>query len=260
MANKESAASKKKIAPTVAPKKITKKAPAKTKEKEKVKVVAASKANESIVKEVVTNEISKQTPRTKKLRFKRKHVILLAILLCIAALLYLGRSWFVAALVNGQPISRLSVIQEVEKQNGKTALDSLIRNSLIEQEARKQNITVSDKEINDEITKLEGTLSKQGQKLDQVLQMQGMDRGKLRELIRLDKLVGKMVGKDITVSDEEISKYIESNKTMLPAGQSEADQKKTVAEQIKQQKLSEKVSVWLQDLQKKANIIYFVNY
>jgi foldase protein PrsA len=174
--------------------------------------------------------------------------------------LYFFRGLFVAAVVNGQPISRLEVVRQTEQQNGKQTLDTLVRNALIEQKAKEQNVSVTDKEIEDEIKKLQDNLSKQGQNLDQVLTAQGLSKDDLNKLIRLDKLVAKMVGKDVKVSDEEVAQYIEQNSEALPQGVGEAELRTQVTEQLKQQKTNEKVRTWLADLQKEAKINYFVTY
>ena len=197
---------------------------------------------------------------TRSFKVKKSYVLLVAGLVALAAFLYFFRGLFVAAVVNGQPISRLAIVKEAEKQSGKQSLNNLVRNTIIEQEARKQNVTVSEKEIDDEVKKVEESLTKQGQKLDQVLSLQGMTREDLRKLIRLDKLVGKMVGKDIKVTDKEVDEYIEKNQELLPQEQDENKLKETVREQIKQQKLNEQVRTWLSDLQNKAKVLYFVQY
>jgi SurA-like N-terminal domain len=262
-------------------KKITKKSTAAAKKSTPVKkatkktVAASSKAPSKTTTPKTTTPVQKtsvepkvstassaqaKSAETKPIKIRKAYVILVACVIIFAALLYFFRGWFVAAVVNGQPVSRMSVIKEAEKQSGKQALDTLVRNDLIEQEARKQNVTVSDKEIDDEIKKVEAQLAKQGQKIDQVLAMQGMNRNDLRRLIRLDKLVGKIVGKDIKVSDKEIDAYIEKNKDALPQGQSETELRASVKEQLNQQKLNAKVQTWLADVQKKANIMYFVQY
>jgi foldase protein PrsA len=139
-------------------------------------------------------------------------------------------------------------------------MNTLVRNLLIEQEANKQHITVSDKEVDDEIKKIQDNLSKQGQKIDQVLKAQKMTTQDLRRLVRLDKLVGKMVGKDIKVSDKEVNDYIAKNKDVLPQNANKDQLKKQVADQIKTQKTNEKVRTWLSDMQSKAHIQYFVTY
>lgn len=228
-------------------------------QKPAAKSVPAKKATVKSAPKVV--EVTPKVESSKKATSLNKSQIVLAVVIVLLGVgLYFFRSLFVAAVVNGQPISRWSVIKETEKQAGKQTLSNLVRNSLIEQEAKKQNVTVSDKEINDEITKLEGNLSKQGQKLDQVLSVQGMTKDDLRHLIRLDKLVAKMVGKDVTVSDKEVADYMDKNKDMLPADQDQEALKKQVKDRLQQQKTSDKVKAWLEDLQTKAKVIYFVQY
>jgi parvulin-like peptidyl-prolyl isomerase len=196
----------------------------------------------------------------KSVNVSKRYVALIATILLLGAALYYFRGLFVAAVVNGQPISRLEVVRQTEQQAGKQTLDTLVRNALIEQKAKEQGVSVTDQEINDEIKKLQDNLSKQGQNLDQVLQAQGMSQDDLKKLIRLDKLVQKMVGKDVAVSDDEINAYIEQNREALPQDVEEAELKTQVTEQLKQQKTNEKVRTWLADLQKEANVTYFVQY
>lgn len=235
-----------------------KKAPAKKSEVKKT--VSTKKAPvEKKVAEVTASESPKKMS-IRSVKVKKTYAIGIVVILVIGALLYLGRSLFVAAVVNGQPISRLSVVQEAEKQSGRQILDTKVQQALIEQEAQAQHISVSDQEIADEIKKIEASLKKQGQSLDQVLQSQGMTRDALNTNIRLSKLVEKMVGKDIKISSEEIDDYLKQNKDFLPKNESEAQLRKTAEDSLKQQKLNEKAQTWLADLQKKANILYFVNY
>lgn len=182
------------------------------------------------------------------------------IIILLAGLLYIFRSLFVAAVVNGQPVSRFSVISDLERQSGKQALDTLVTKTLILQEAKKQNVTVSQDEINTETKKIEDNVKKQGQTLDQVLALQGMDRNALIDQIKIQKIVEKLLGKDITVTDKEVADYIDKNKDSLGTDPTSNATKTQVKQQLTQQKLSEKFQTWLQDLQKKAKIDYYVKY
>lgn len=208
----------------------------------------------------VKSKVSTPSDSTPPLRIRKLYVVLAIIVIALIALAFKYRGVFVAASVNGRPISRMSVVKEAEKQSGKQALENIIRNNLIEQEAKKKNVTVSDQEVSDEIKKVESNLSKQGQKLDQVLTVQGINREDLKKLIKLDKMVGKIVGKDVKVSDKEVSDYIEKNRDSLPAEQTEEQLKATVAAQLKQQALSAKVQAWLSEIRSKAKVQYFVQY
>jgi len=80
---------------------------------------------------------------------KDKRVLTGAVMLLVFVLLYFLKGFYIAAVVNGQPISRFSVIGELERRGGSQALDSLINQTLILQEAKKQNVTTTDQEIND---------------------------------------------------------------------------------------------------------------
>ncbi len=198
------------------------------------------------------------TPQ-REVKIRKQYLILIIGIILLGAALYYFRGLFVAAVVNGQPISRLSVVQQSEKQTGKQTLDTLVRDALIEQQAKKENITVSDKEVNDQINTLQTNLQKQGQNLSQVLATQGMSQSDLKNLIRLDQLVQKMVGKNIKVSDKEVNDYLTQNKASLPNAD-EATLKKQAKAQLLQQKTNAAVQTWLANIQKQANIVYFVQY
>lgn len=237
------------------------KAAAKKVSKSSTKVSApktSAKTRTSVQSHAVEKTVAQNS--LKSFKVKRLHILIALAIIALGALLYFGRGLFVAAVVNGQPISRFSVISEAEKQSGQQSLQTLVRNTLIEQEARKSNVAITDQEINDEIKKIETSISKQGQKLDEVLAMQGMTQEDLKKIIRLQKLVEKIVGKDVKVSDEEINKYIEQNKDFLPKDKSEEELKKTAKESLTQQKLNTKINDWLTSLQTKAKIMYFVQY
>lgn len=210
--------------------------------------------------QVVEQPATTTAPEKKAVRVRKSYLFAILGIVLIGALLFFFRSMFVAAVVNGRPISRLAVVKETEKQSGKQALDNLVRNTLIEEEANREHVSVNDKEVDDEVKKVEDTVKKQGQNLDQVLQLQGMTRADLRKLIRLDKLVGKMVGKDIKISDKDVNDFIEKNKESLPQNQNAEQLKASVKDRLKQQQLNEKVQTWLSDLRNKAKIIYFVQY
>lgn len=193
-------------------------------------------------------------------RIKRSYVIWGALVLLAVALIYGVKNLIIAATVNGQPISRIAVVKELERQGGKQALNALVTKTLILQEAKKQNVSVNQDEINKELKKIEENIKKQGQTLDQALTLQGMTREQLVEQIRLQKMIEKIVGKDIKVSDKEVTDYIKKNQDALPQEPDPKKQQDLVREQLRQQKLNEKVNTWIEDLRKNAKIQSFVPY
>lgn len=188
---------------------------------------------------------------------KRRLLIPLGIIL-LAIILYYFKNQFVVAMVNGRPIFRRTLIKELEKQAGKQALESLITRALILQEAKKQNVVISDDEINQEIKQLEDSLVNQGQSLDQILGARGINRSEVREQIKLQKIVEKIAGEDIDVSDQEVDDYIKENEDLIPEDSDMEEVKANIKQQLKQQKMDEKVQLWIESLRDNAKIHYFL--
>jgi len=173
-------------------------------------------------------------------------------------LVYFSRRFLIAANVNGKSISRLSVLKKLEKQGGKKILETMITQVLIQQEAEKRKIIVSQKDTDTEMKKIEANVSSQGSTLDQALQTQGMTKNDLIEEIKVQLMLQKMAGNDIKISDKEIDDFISANKNQQ--GFDKEIPKEQVATQLKQQKLQQKMQSFITDLKAKAKINYFVSY
>lgn len=190
----------------------------------------------------------------------KKSLLIPIILIILAGLLFYFKGLFLAATVNGQPIWRYNLIRELEKQSGKRALDAIVTKELVLQEAKKQNVTISDEEINKEIDKLRENLKKNNQDLNQLLASEGISEPEFREQIMLQKIVEKIAGKDIEITDQGVSDYISENKDMFPKDSNPEDLKVQVKDQLTQQKLSEKIQEWITSLRNGAKINYYLQF
>lgn len=193
-------------------------------------------------------------------RISKSKFFIPLVIIFIAAVLFYLKGLFVAALVNGQPITRFAVIKELERQGGAQALSSLVNQTLILQEANKKNIQVNQDEINKSAKQVEDSLKTQGQNLDTALAAQGMTRQDFLAQLKLRSLVEKLLADKIAVTEKETADYMEANKTTLPTDMTSEELKTSIAEQLKQQKLASASQEWLTNLQKSAKINYFVNY
>ncbi len=222
-------------------------------------VKRAKKPSKSVVavKETKTSFVSNY-PLTNKLREPKIFIPLTIVVLAVLAFFLKGL--FVAALVNGQPITRLEVIKELEKQGGKQTLSSLVNQILIFQEAKKKGIEVSQPEIDAQAKIIEEDLKKQGQNLDSALLMQGLTKEDFLMQLKIRGLVEKLLADQIKVTDKEVADYIEANKETLPTDLNEEETKKGVMQQLIQQKLAGKSQEWITAIQKNAKINYFINY
>lgn len=184
----------------------------------------------------------------------KKIVVSLAILIIALGLIITMKNQLIVAWVNGQPITRLELISELEKTSGKKTLDYLITKTLILQEANKQKVVVTDKEVNDQLKSLQENITKSGQNYQALLTAQGMTEVQLKEQIKIQKIVDKIVSKDISVSNTEVTDYINKNKDQLPKDIKPEELVTQVKNQLLQQKISDKTQAWLKALRDKAKI------
>lgn len=190
----------------------------------------------------------------------RRSLLLALIIIILIAVIYFGKGLVVAALVNGQPISRISIIRDLEAQSGKAALDAIITRTLVFQEARKKNITVTDKDIDNEVAKIKKQFQEQGQNLDQLLATQGLTNVKFRDEVKVQLLVTKLLGDQVKVTDKEFEEFLAKNQDLVSGQKDQAAAKASLRAQMEQQKLAQKYQEWIANVKKDAKINLFVNY
>lgn len=223
------------------------------------KIVRAS--NRASSPQVNTSQTMNTSPSTAGIneKIKNPRVFIPLIILVLLFLAFLLKGLFIAALVNGQPISRLSVISQLEKQSGKDTLNQIVTQVLVQQEASKKNINVSQQDVDGQISKIEAQLKTQGVTLDQALSSRGMTRADLSGQIRLQLELQKLVG-PVKVTDAQVTSYITANKDQMPQGLSDDQIKAQATQQVEQQMVQQKEQALVQQLQKDAKISYFVSY
>lgn len=196
--------------------------------------------------------------KIKKLAVSKKQASVAIGLIVLLGLGFLFKNWFIVAIVNNQPISRFSLDRELEKQDGKQVLESKITEMLVLGEAKKQKININQAEIDEKVNQIKAQLETQGQQLDAALAAQGQTQKDLENQIRLQLSAEKLLGTEIQVSDQEISDYFKKNQSSYPKGTKLEEKSAEIKDQLTQQKMSEKVPAWLENLRKQAKIYYFL--
>lgn len=175
--------------------------------------------------------------------------------------LYAYRFLYRAASVNGKIFTRLQVIQSLEKKFGKEYVAQQVSKELILEEAAKTNTTVTDAEIDADISAFEENMKQQGKTLEDALKERGLTKDELREQVKIQKLVVKMIAKDITVTNDEINEQIAK---LNPPKGAKKEELQGMFNQIKQnlqrQKLDERYASWTKELEQKAKITYDHTY
>ena len=188
----------------------------------------------------------------------KRNVVIALVVIFIVAVILLLRNQLIVATVNGESINRLTLINQLEKQAGKKVLEGLVTNTLILQEAKNKNIVVNNSEIDAEIKNIDDNLKKSGQSLDQALMLQGLTIDVVKEQVKVNLIIKKLLAGKIAVSDKDISDYIDQNKESIPKDAKLDDTKKQVRQQLEQQKLQEKYQELIKSLQDKAKINYLI--
>jgi foldase protein PrsA len=160
------------------------------------------------------------------------------------------------AIVNGERIMKGDFYEQLEDTYGATIVSQMIDERLIFQEAEKENVTVSDEEINDEISELQENYGGE-EALQSELDARGISDEKLREQIETTLIVEKMLVDSIEITEEEKKEFFEEYKDVLfPEDEDptyeEAEEK--ITQTLRDQKLSQEVQTWLAELREDSNI------
>jgi hypothetical protein len=187
-----------------------------------------------------------------------KIIILATLVLFLAVFLNFLFRRYLAASVNGKFITRTELFNELVKADSGKTLDNLITKEIIFQEAKNNNIKIDNSVIDSEIAKISDSLSGQGTNISDALTQQGLTMKDLVENIRIQKILENILGKDITINDDEISKKFEDTKSSYPAGTKFEDVKSQVKDQIFQEKLSTAYQTWIAQKRSSYKIKYYL--
>ncbi|MBX6377844.1 MAG: SurA N-terminal domain-containing protein, partial [Clostridia bacterium] len=125
----------------------------------------------------------------------------------------------VVATVNGQPITVDELYSELAAGPGRTVVDQLIARKLVEQEAAVRGVKVTDAEVDAELAGVRGNFASQ-EAFQQALAMSGIDEAGLREQIRFQMYLRKLLEPQVDLSDKALRAYFDQHKEDL--GQREA--------------------------------------
>ncbi|MBW4841321.1 MAG: peptidylprolyl isomerase [Paenibacillaceae bacterium] len=115
------------------------------------------------------------------------------------------------ATVNGVEITKDRLFDELAASGGEQALTNLINQELVNQEATKKNITVTDADIDAEIESYKTQFGSEDA-LNQALVQYGMTLDDLRKQVVMELKLTKLLEPQIKVTDEQIKETFESYK------------------------------------------------
>ncbi|WP_404323364.1 peptidylprolyl isomerase [Cytobacillus firmus] len=116
-----------------------------------------------------------------------------------------------AATVNGEEISRDELHERLVDQYGQELLDSLITEKVIDQEAKKENVKVTQKEIDEEKAVYAESYGGEDA-LKQTLESSGLSMADFEEDIESYLATKKLLEPRIEISEEDMKAYFDENK------------------------------------------------
>ncbi|WP_068783156.1 peptidylprolyl isomerase [Paenibacillus phocaensis] len=139
--------------------------------------------------------------------------LILAVLLIIVLIKppFVSTKAEAVATVNGVEITKDRLYDELAANGGEQALTNLINQELVNQEAAKKNITITDADIDAEIESYKTQFGSE-EALSQALVQYGMTMDDLRKQVVMELKLTKLLEPQIKVTDEQIKQTFESYK------------------------------------------------
>lgn len=171
-------------------------------------------------------------------------------------------------IIYGEEVERVK--QAFKQQTGteindSQALEQLIGRTLLIQEAQKRNIIISDSEVELLLTQQAGQYGLDLNSFKSQMKDSGVDYNELfeayRDQIQMQELVTKiMEERNVSVSEVEIREFYDSNKEIFEEGGEEMsyeNMKEQIELIIKQQKGSEVITDFIEELKIESEIVYY---
>lgn len=187
--------------------------------------------------------------------FTNRKTYLIILVLGLLLLAYYKKNWFIAATVNGSPVTNFELLFQMNAQFKEQTLSQMINEKLILQEARKNNIVITQTDINQKIADIEKSVGGP-QILDSLLSQQGQTRDSVKDQMRYLLIRDKLYENEATVSTQEVQDFIDQNNSQMKATES-AEQTKEATDIIKQQKIGQLFNEKFANIKKEAKINIF---
>ena len=185
-------------------------------------------------------------------KFPWRNIIILS-LIVIGILIWKFKGYFIVATVNGQPVSRWELNDQLTARFGQQSLDTIINERLIIAAARNKGILISQDDLNNRIKqieeKLKGTTS-----LSEALSAQGLTPEMFRKQLEIQLSIEKMFDQEASISTKEVENYITKNNSVYKNATDPAAVQGEVKSILKQQKVSELFENWFTEIRKNASI------
>lgn len=220
----------------------------------------STRASTSVEDGVIAQDAIKESRNDAELsKTPKRNNKALYVLLLVGALIgvvLLNRKMYLAATVNGAPVFRWDLNAVLTSRFGEQTLEGIVSEMLIEQAATKEGIDITDEELaarqQQIVESLGGDVS-----IDDLLRYQGMSKEDFDKQIRTQILVEKILGKDIVITDDDVTNFISTNSAMLVATE-ESKMREEARQAILDNEIGKRVQSWFNELKDAADIMRYL--
>lgn len=117
----------------------------------------------------------------------------------------------IVAKIENESITKNELYDVLVEQNGNQVLDSLITEKIIDLETKKQNIKVSDEDVEKELDKMKEQYGGE-EALSMAMMQYGLDMDALKENVKTNLKIKMLLEPEIEITEEDISDYFKENK------------------------------------------------
>lgn len=195
----------------------------------------------------------------KKAKISRhKKSVLVAAFLFVFVIAYMTYSSIVLAWVDWTPITRFEVGKSIGSY--KKELNAVIQEKLLEKEAERKSIVVSEEEVSERIKKIE-QLRGGADKVAELLKNDNIPETQFKDQVKLQLLYEKTFIPSIT--EEEIKEYREKNKDQFPNMSDhkdmptmEMDINNAITNKLKAEKYAQNYTQFFKEVDQKRRVKY----
>ncbi|KKT40289.1 MAG: Foldase protein PrsA [Candidatus Collierbacteria bacterium GW2011_GWA2_46_26] len=225
----------------------------KSRTKKPVKVIKKLRVDSNIVSLPEIKEVKKPP-----FGFAVKLVLIVTLGVALYLLAQKYRGHFLAGTVNSSPISRWELNQKMAEKYGKQTFDEIVNQRLLDAELKKEKIVVTDKEVSDETAKIIAEYGGE-EAFKAALTQYGLTEEKAKDSIKQSLSLKKIIEKNykIEVSEDQIKKYFDDNKTLF-SGKKLEDVSGDIKDTLYQQEVYTKTQEWFAGIRKAAKIVPYI--
>lgn len=152
------------------------------------------------------------------------------------------------AVINGESLTKDQFYAKLKERYGERMLERITTEMLIEQEAKKNGVTVSDEELTQKFAEYQEFLGHE--KVKELIDSGKITEAELKQRLGQEMLINKLQEKLFTVSDEDLKQYFEKHRSEFK----KATSYEQVKDEVRDRLLADKVSEWEDSLKEKAKI------